>query len=232
MKRILISLSAALLLSSGISQAAVPQGGYFLDKDGVPLTEEMQTKPSLKSNPMLPQSGAVHAAMESLSHSSATVIRMTVTEDGIPADAVVTQSAGSVVLDEYAMRCVEGWRFNPAKLGDKPVSAAVSIPVRFLSMMVSTPAAPSDRPMKKASAEVKEAIERNNHPVIRVSVYITADGKTDGKPKADNDGNLPGSDFKILSGYAENSVKEWSFTPAVNPDGEPIPQELIVPVQL
>ena len=57
--------------------------------------------------------------------------------------------------------------------------------------MVSTPAAPSDRPMKKASAEVKEAIERNNHPVIRVSVYITADGKTDGKPKADNDGNLP-----------------------------------------
>jgi len=65
MKRILISLSAALLLSSGISQAAVPQGGYFLDKNGVPLTEEMQTKPSLKSNPMLPQSGAVHAAMES-----------------------------------------------------------------------------------------------------------------------------------------------------------------------
>ena len=56
---------------------------------------------------MLPQSGAVHAAMESLPHSSATVIRMTVTEDGIPADAVVTQSAGSVVLDEYAMRCVE-----------------------------------------------------------------------------------------------------------------------------
>ena len=175
MKKILILLSAALLLSSGISQAAVPQGGYFLDKNGVPLTEEMQTKPSLKSNPMLPQSGAVHAAMESLPHSSATVIRMTVTEDGIPADAVVTQSAGSVVLDEYAMRCVEGWRFNPAKLGDKPVSAAVSIPVRFLSMMVSTPAAPSDRPMKKASAEVKEAIERNNHPVIRVSVYITAD---------------------------------------------------------
>ena len=144
MKKILILLSAALLLSSGISQAAVSQGGYFLDKNGVPLTEEMQTKPSLKSNPMLPQSGAVHAAMESLPHSSATVIRMTVTEDGIPADAVVTQSAGSVVLDEYAMRCVEGWRFNPAKLGDKPVSAAVSIPVRFLSMMVSTPAAPSD----------------------------------------------------------------------------------------
>ena len=80
MKKILILLSAALLLSSGISQAAVPQGGYFLDKNGVPLTEEMQTKPSLKSNPMLPQSGAVHAAMESLPHSSATVIRMTVTE--------------------------------------------------------------------------------------------------------------------------------------------------------
>ena len=49
MKRILISLSAAFLLSSGISQAAVPQGGYFLDKDGVPLTEEMQTKPALSA---------------------------------------------------------------------------------------------------------------------------------------------------------------------------------------
>ena len=232
MKKILVLLSAGFLLSSGFSQAAVPQGGYFLDKNGVPLTEEMQTKPSLKSNPMLPQSGAVHTAMESLEHSSATVIRMTVTEDGTPADAVVVQSAGSVVLDEYAIRCVEGWRFNPAKLEDKPVRAAVSIPVRFLSMMVSKPATPADRSMKKPSDEVKEAIERNNHPVIHVSVYITADGKTDGRPKADNSGNLPGSDFKILSGYAENSVAAWIFTPAMNPDGEPIPQELIVPVQL
>ena len=89
MKRILISLSAALLLSSGISQAAVPHGRIrSLYKNGVPLTEEMQTKAKSESNPMLPQSGAVHAAMESLPHSSATVIRMTVTEDGIPTDAL------------------------------------------------------------------------------------------------------------------------------------------------
>lgn len=180
---------------------------------------------------MLPQSGAVHAAMESLPHSSATVIRMTVTEDGIPADAVVTQSAGSVVLDEYAMRCVEGWRFNPAKLGDKPVSAAVSIPVRFLSMMVSTPAAPSDRPMKKVSAEVKEAIERNNHPVIRVSVYITADGKLTANRKQTTMEICRAAISKSFPGMRKFR-KEWSFTPAVNPDGEPIPQELIVPVQL
>ena len=50
MKKILISLSAALLLSSGISHAAVPQGGYFLDKNGVPLTEEMQDRKSTRLN--------------------------------------------------------------------------------------------------------------------------------------------------------------------------------------
>src|SRR3712207_1298322 len=99
MKKILVSLSAVLLFSAGLVQATVPQGGYFLDKNGIPLTKEMQTPPSLKSNPMLPQSGAVHDAMEALDHSSSTVIRLTVTEDGMPADAIVTQSAGSVILD-------------------------------------------------------------------------------------------------------------------------------------
>lgn len=232
MKKILVSLSAVLLFSAGLVQAAVPQGGYFLDKNGIPLTKEMQTPPSLKSNPILPQSGAVHDAMEALDHSSSTVIRLTVTEDGMPADAIVTQSAGSVILDEYAMQSINGWRFHPAKLGEKTIRSAVSLPVHFISMKAVTSAAPIDRPLKNASEEMQKAIERNNHPAISVSLYVTADGNIDGSPKAVQDENISDNDFKILSKYTEDSVKEWRFTPAVNPDGENIPQHIILTVQL
>ena len=54
MKKIVFLLSTALLLSASVAQADIPQSGYFLSKDGVPLTEEQITAPSIRSNPMKP----------------------------------------------------------------------------------------------------------------------------------------------------------------------------------
>ncbi len=232
MNKKLIILLSALTLASGFADAALPQEGYYLDKDGAPLTEAQQIPPRLKTNKMAPMSKAVHDAMETLPASSSTVIEMTITEDGAPADSVVTKSAGSIILDEYAMDCVRDWTFVPARRGDKAVSAKVSLPIRFTSMMIVTPAAPLSQPMKEAPEETETAMERNNHPAISVSVYVKADGTPDGKPKAMENTMIAKEDFRLLSKYAENCVKDWTFTPATNPDGENIPQDLIVTVQL
>ena len=40
MKKLLIALTAVLAFGSGVADAAVPEGGYFLDKNGAPLTKE------------------------------------------------------------------------------------------------------------------------------------------------------------------------------------------------
>ncbi len=232
MKKLLIAFSAALAFGFGMADAAVPQGGYFLDKDGVPLTEAQKTPPSVKKSAMAPLSGDVLVAMESLPYSSSAIILVTVNEDGFPENPVVSQSSGSVILDAYAAESVKDWIFNPSMLGEKAVSSQVSVPVRFMSMKIVTSATPLNQPMKETSDAVRGAAAKNNHPVIYVSVYIRADGTLEGPPKAVENTNLSKSDFKILAKYAEDCVKDWTFSPALNPEGDPIPEETEIPVQL
>lgn len=232
MKKILVALTAVLSFGSGLTDAAVPQDGYYLDKDGTPLSEEQTTRPAIKAHPMAVMSQAVHDAMAGLPNSSSTLILLTVNEDGIPVTPVVTQSSGSVILDAYAVDSVQAWTFIPSKRGEKVISSQVQIPIRFTSMMVTDSAKPEMQPMKDPSHEIKTAMERNHHPVIYVSVYVTADGSLDGKPKAEENDSLNAADFKILAKYAESCVRDWTFTPAKNPDGESIPEYITVPVQL
>ena len=111
MKKLLIALTAVLAFGSGVADAAVPEGGYFLDKNGVPLTKEQSTPPKLKTHPTPPMSRLVYNAVKALPHSSSTIIRLTVNEDGFPVGPAVTQSAGSVILDEYAVKSVINWTF-------------------------------------------------------------------------------------------------------------------------
>lgn len=219
----LISLAVACLLLSGTAGAAsLPSGGYLLDKDGVPITAEQMTPPSIRQAKMAPQSQAVHDAMAALPGDSNTVITLTVTSDGTPKDALVTQSSGSIILDEYAMQCVNTWQFKPAEAKDKALDARVSIPVHFVSMKIVTPAQPVSMPMKKTNDKIDEAIERNKGQTIPVSIYVNADGKTDGDGSAEKPETMRGSDFKILKSYAEDSVKNWKFSPSLNPDGKTI----------
>lgn len=232
MKKLLIALTAVLAFGSGVADAAVPEGGYFLDKNGVPLTKEQSTPPKLKTHPTPPMSRLVYNAVKALPHSSSTIILLTVNEDGFPVGPAVTQSAGSVILDEYAVNSVKNWTFVPAKMGDKTISHYVAVPVRFVSLMVATPSAIKNQPMKTPSAAEKEAAERNHHPLMHVSVHIESDGTIKEAPVALENEQLNEEDFKLLARYAEKCVRDWTFTPAVNPDGEIIPEDTVLAVQL
>lgn len=231
MKKLILTSLLTLALAASAS-AAVPAGGVYLDKDGTPLTEAQQVPPSLKSHKMAPQSAAIQEAMSQLPHSTSTLIALTVTEDGTAANASVAESSGSIILDQYAIDSVNLWQFHPAKRGDRSVAASVTIPLRFISTMISIPAAPASQVLKDMSDEVLEAAERNNHPILTVKVYVKSDGAIDGAPEVVKDEQIPGADFKTLSKYVAGSVKAWTFTPAKNPDSEAIGSEVLIPVQV
>lgn len=59
------------------------------------------------------------------------VLRVQVSAKGTPEQVAVAQTSGTPVLDEAALRAVEGWSFVPARLGEKPIAHAVDVPVRF-----------------------------------------------------------------------------------------------------
>ena len=231
MKKLILTSLLTLALAASAS-AAVPAGGVYLDKDGTPLTEAQQVPPSLRSHKMAPQNAAIQEAMAALPHSTSTLIALTVTEDGTAANASVAQSSGSIILDQYAIDSVNLWQFHPAKRGDRSVSTSVTIPLRFISTMISVPAAPTSQVLKDMPEEVREAAERNAHPILTVKVYVNSDGKMDGAPEVMKDEKLSGADFKALSKYVTASVKTWTFTAAKNPDGEAIGSEVLIPVQL
>ena len=231
MKKLILTSLLTLALTASAS-AAVPAGGVYLDKDGTPLTETQQVPPSLKSYKMAPQNAAIQEAMSQLPHNTSTLIALTVTEDGTAANVSVAKSSDSVILDQYAVDSVEHWQFQPAKRGEKAVSSSAKVPILFISTMVSVPAAPASQVLKDMSDEVREAAERNDHPVLTVKVYVNSDGAMDGAPEVMKDEKLSGADFKTLSKYVAASVKSWTFTPAQNPDGEAIGSEVLIPVQV
>ena len=59
------------------------------------------------------------------------VLRVKVSAKGLPEHVVVIQSSGQTMFDEVALRAVQGWSFVPARLGDKPTTDEVDVPVRF-----------------------------------------------------------------------------------------------------
>lgn len=234
MKKIILSLALLLALGTPSMAAGLPGDGVYLNKDGTPVTASQEKPPSLSSSKMLPQTQAVHDALTTLPHTAATVLQITINEDGAVTHAEVLQSSSSLILDQYAAESVEAWRFKPAMRGDRAVTSTASVPVRFISNMVSQPTAPKDSSLKDMNETVRSAAERNGHPTISVKASITADGKLDGKPAAlkEENSSISAADFKILASYAEDCVRRWTFTPALNPDGEAIPSEAVFSVQL
>jgi len=130
------------------------------------------------------------------------------------------------------MNSIHKWRFDPGKRAGKEVAMDVNIPVRFTSLKQAVPAVPKTQPMKNMSDAVAAAAQRQHHPAITVSCWISADGKVEGDPKAAANSAIPEADFKILAAYAESCVKSWTFTPAVNPDGAAVPGDALITVQL
>lgn len=233
--KMLAPLALAACLAAGSVSAAVPAGGMYLNRDGTPVTEEQMTPVRPTATPMPPQSEAVLSAMAALPHSSSALVHFTVTEDGAAKDATIAASSGSIVLDEYAVTAVSGWRFSPAKWDGRPASTEVNVPIRFISTMVSVPAAPTSSPMKELPKSAAEIVSSHEGGIdVPVAVSVKADGTLDGTPKTapwDNE-TLTDAEKKTLGRYAENAVKGWTFSPAENPDGEAIASDVVVIVHV
>jgi protein TonB len=59
------------------------------------------------------------------------VLRVHVSEDGMPTQVQLKTSSSHPRLDEAALEAVRRWRFAPARRGDKPVAAWVLVPISF-----------------------------------------------------------------------------------------------------
>ncbi len=59
------------------------------------------------------------------------VLRITVGTGGDVEGVKIQETSGYPELDESAVQSVKTWQFDPAKLGDDPISSAVDLPVRF-----------------------------------------------------------------------------------------------------
>ena len=90
----------------GITRTARPQGGY-------------QVRPTYPTTP------------RRLGIQGTTLLRVHVLADGRIGDVLVESSAGHPDLDEAAIGAVRGWRFDPARRGNEPVSMWVLLPVEF-----------------------------------------------------------------------------------------------------
>lgn len=59
------------------------------------------------------------------------LMRVVVTVDGRAESVEVIKSSGFERLDKAAVNAVKQWRFEPARKGDKAISAAVNVPLSF-----------------------------------------------------------------------------------------------------
>ncbi len=59
------------------------------------------------------------------------VLRITIGASGDVENVKIQESSGFPELDESAAQSVKTWQFDPAKLGDDPISSAVDLPVTF-----------------------------------------------------------------------------------------------------
>jgi protein TonB len=98
--------SMAALPPDGVTQTAVPRGGY-------------QVRPSYPHN------------ARRLGIQGTTLLSVFVAADGRVGDVVVKQSAGHPDLDQAAADAVKRWRFEPARRGSDAVAMWVLLPVEF-----------------------------------------------------------------------------------------------------
>jgi protein TonB len=98
--------SVAALPPDGVTQTAVPRGGY-------------QVRPSYPSS------------ARRLGIQGTTLLSVFVAADGRVGDVVIKQSAGHPDLDHAAAEAVRRWRFEPARRGSEAVAMWVLLPVEF-----------------------------------------------------------------------------------------------------
>lgn len=74
---------------------------------------------------------AYPAASRRLREEGKVVMRVFVSEQGLPTQVQMRTPSGHALLDEAAMNTVKQWKFVPARRGDTPVGAWVLVPISF-----------------------------------------------------------------------------------------------------
>ncbi len=59
------------------------------------------------------------------------LLKVLVTQQGLPGSVTVEKTSGSPLLDAAAVQTVRQWRFVPARRGEQAVDASVVVPIRF-----------------------------------------------------------------------------------------------------
>jgi protein TonB len=59
------------------------------------------------------------------------LVRVLVSPAGLPKKIELARTSGAPVLDEAALKAVQGWAFVPARRGAEPVEAWVEVPINF-----------------------------------------------------------------------------------------------------
>lgn len=70
-------------------------------------------------------------ASRRLNESGRVLLRVQVSEQGLPLQVQLHQTSGHARLDQAAQEAVRRWRFVPARRGDVPVSEWVIVPITF-----------------------------------------------------------------------------------------------------
>ena len=110
--------------SDGVRPAAealrpIPSGQWLLGAEG--------TRPSYRRN--TPPPYPLEAYLRRVQGTVWLVAE--VDAQGRPRAIRVTQSSGSLLLDDAALQAVRGWEFVPAYRGSRPIASRCRIPVQF-----------------------------------------------------------------------------------------------------
>jgi TonB family protein len=87
------------------------------------------------------------------------VLRVHVDEQGVPTIVILRSSSGFPRLDEAARKAVQSWRFVPARRGNEPVDAFVTVPIVFTLISdtkQSNGVVSNDAPLSKSTTTRRE----------------------------------------------------------------------------
>jgi len=148
--------AAGLVLSmdAHAAPAAAPAGGFVPPKT-VP-SSVMRNWPDYS------------AESKAAGHQGVTLLGVTISATGAPADIKIVKSSGFAELDAAAVAAVRKWSFEPARRDGVPIEATVNLPVNFklkaadaapaaaaAAPAVPAPAKPKPKPAKAKPAEAK-----------------------------------------------------------------------------
>lgn len=220
MKKSWISLSFALslLLTAPSAQADRPDDSISLHKDSVSIAEKQAFRMPLLKDIRLQDKNLP-------SYNTTVIVHLTIAENGLPTKVCIEKSSGSAALDTIALETVRSWEFAVFTLHGKPIAVQTRVPIRFVSDTAAQPAAPKN-PYPLSFIHELASLLNDIHGGIYIPILFHLDAEGNQEAKADitkPDGWTYSDDqWNTIKKHIEESVKDWKFTSAKDPDGNAI----------